>query len=372
MKIPLASQDITDLEIKVVTEILKSERLSLGPKIGEFEQAVCDFVGCKYAVAVSSGTSALHMAMIGAGIGPGDEVITTSFSFIASSNSILFVEGKPVFVDIDPETWQIDPARIEAAITPRTKAILPVHVFGQPAQMKPILDIAKKHKLIVMEDSCEALGAEIDGQKAGTLALCGAFAFYPNKQITTGEGGMLVTNDPEMARIGRSLRNQGRGEGATWLCHERLGYNYRMSDISAGLGWAQMQRIGHILQRRDEVAGWYIQRLKNHPKFTLQKICPNVKMSWFVFVLKLADEYTQAQRDLLMKKLTENGIGCNSYFSPIHLQKFYREKFGHHEGELPITERVGARSFAVPFSSKMTESEVDYVCQTLEKLIRGL
>jgi perosamine synthetase len=372
MKIPLANQDISELEINVVTEVLKSDRLSIGPKTEAFEKAVCDFVGCQYAVAVSSGTSALHMAMVGAGIGPGDEVITTPFSFIASSNSILFVGGKPVFVDIDPETWQIDPAKIEAVITPRTKAILPVHVFGQPAQMKPILALAKKHKLIVIEDSCEALGAEIDGEKAGNIALCGAFAFYPNKQITTGEGGMLVTSDPEMAKMGRSLRNQGRGEGATWLSHERLGYNYRMSELQAGLGWAQMQRIDYIIQRRDEVAAWYIQRLKNHPNLSLQKICPNVKMSWFVFVVKLADEYTKAQRDLLLKKLIENGIGCNAYFAPIHLQKFYRETLGHHEGEFPITERIGARSFAIPFSTKMTESEVDYVCGTLDKLIKTL
>jgi perosamine synthetase len=356
----------------VVNEVLRAERLSLGPRIPAFEQAICDFVGCKYAAAVSSGTAALHIAMIAAGIGPGDEVITTSFSFIASSNSILYVGAKPVFVDIDPETWQIDPAKIEAAITPRTKAILPVHVFGQPAQITPILEIAKKHNLAVIEDSCEALGAEIEGKKAGTLALCGAFAFYPNKQITTGEGGILVTNNPEVAKLARSLRNQGRGEGATWLCHERLGYNYRMSDINAALGWAQMQRIQYIIQKRDQVAGAYIDRLKNNPKFTFQKIATNVKMSWFVFVVKLADEFTSDQRNTLLKMLTEKEIGCNAYFSPIHLQKYYREQLGHREGELPITERVGARSFAIPFSTLMTEDQIDYVCKTLTQSIDKL
>jgi len=238
--------------------------------------------------------------------------------------------------------------------------------------MKPILEIARKHHLIVIEDSCEALGAEIDGKKAGTMGLCGAFAFYPNKQITTGEGGMLVTNDAEIARLARSLRNQGRGEGATWLCHERLGYNYRMSDIQAGLGWAQMQRINHIIQRRDQVAAWYIERLKNNPSLTLQKVAPNVKMSWFVFVVKLADRFSQDQRDRLLKMLTERGIGCNAYFAPIHLQDFYRKQFGHHEGELPITERVGQRSFAIPFSTLMTEEQVDYVCKTLDELIKTL
>ncbi|MFA5865282.1 MAG: DegT/DnrJ/EryC1/StrS family aminotransferase [Phycisphaerae bacterium] len=369
MKVPLSNQDISDLEIKVVNEVLRSERLSIGPRTEAFERAVCDYIGCKFAVGVSSGTAALHLAMIAAGIGSGDEVITSSFSFVASANSVLFVGGKPVFVDIDPRTWQIDPGKIEAAITSRTKAILPVHVFGQPSQMKPIMDIAKRHNLLVIEDSCEAIGATIDGRKAGTMGMSGAFAFYPNKQITTGEGGMLITNDSEVAKLGRSLRNQGRGEGTTWLAHERLGYNYRMSEIQAGLGWAQMQRIEEILQKRDLVANMYIQRLKNHPQLSLQKIEPNVKMSWFVFVLKLADEFSQEQRDRLLKLLTENGIGCNAYFAPIHLQKFYRDQFGHQEGELPITEQIGARTFAVPFFSVMTESQVDYVCQMLDTLI---
>jgi perosamine synthetase len=372
MNIPLASQDISDLEIKVVNDILRSDRLSLGPQIVEFEQAVCDYVGCKYAAGMSSGTSALHVAMIAAGIGEGDEVITTSFSFISSSNVILYVGAKPVFVDIDPETWEIDPAKIEAAITPRTKAIIPVHVFGQPAQMKPIMEIAKKHNLKVIEDSCEAIGAKIDGQKVGTIGLCGAFAFYPNKQITTGEGGMLITNDPEMARLARSLRNQGRGEGATWLAHERLGYNYRMSEINAALGWAQVQRIDEFLAKRAQVAKWYTDRLKGNPNLILQKIEPNVEMSWFVYVVRLTDAFTTQQRDTLLKLLTENGVGCNAYFAPIHLQQFYREQLGHREGELPITEKVGARSFAIPFSTKMNESQVDYVCATLTKLIGQL
>lgn len=372
MNVPLASQDITDLEIQVVNEVMRSERLSLGPRIPQFEEAVSTYVGTKFGIAMSSGTAALHVAWLATGLKPGDEVITTSFSFIASANSILYVGAKPVFVDIDPETWQINPARIEAAITPRTRALLPVHVFGQPAPMGPILAIARKHGLIVIEDSCEALGAAIDGRKAGTLGRCGAYAFYPNKQITTGEGGILVTDDPEIARIARSLRNQGRGEGATWLSHERLGYNYRMSDIAAGLGWAQMQRIDGILERRDRVAQAYIRRLKGHPRILLQKIAPNVSMSWFVFVIRLTDEFSQAQRDRLLKLLADNGIGCNAYFAPIHLQKFYREQFGHHDGELPVTEGVGARSFAIPFSSIMTDEHVDYVCATLERLISTL
>jgi perosamine synthetase len=372
MNIPLASQDISELEIKVVNEILRSDRLSLGPRIVEFEKAVCDYVGCKFAAGMNSGTSVLHIALLAAGIGPGDEVITPSFSFISTANVILYVGAKPVFVDIDPDTWQIDPAAIEAAITPKTKAIIPVHVFGQPAQMKQILDIAKRHHLIVIEDSCEAIGAKLDGRKVGTFGLCGAFAFYPNKQITTGEGGMLVTNDPDMARLARSLRNQGRGEGASWLCHERLGYNFRMSEINAGLGWAQMQRLDSFIEKRALVAKWYTDRLKDEKRLILQKIAPNVSMSWFVYVVRLTDEYTAQQKAKLLKLLTENGIGCNAYFAPIHLQKFYQEQHGHREGELPVTEHVGARSFAIPFSTKITEDQTDIVCDTLKKLIGQL
>ena len=372
MNIPLASQDISELEIKVVNEILRSDRLSIGPRIEAFEKSVCEYVGCRYAVGMSSGTAALHVAMIAAGIGPGDEVITSSFSFISSSNVILYVGAKPVFVDIDPDTWEINPAAIEAAITPKTRAIIPVHVFGQPAQMKPILEIAKRHYLAVIEDSCEAIGAKLDGTKVGTFGLCGAFAFYPNKQITTGEGGMLVTNDPEMAKLARSLRNQGRGEGATWLCHERLGYNYRMSEINAGLGWAQMQRLDSFIEKRALVAQWYTDRLKDDKRLVLQKIASNVSMSWFVYVVRLSDEFTADQKARVLKLLPEHGVGCNAYFAPIHLQKFYQEKLGHHKGELPITEHVGARSFAIPFSTKMDESQADYVCKTLKTVISQL
>ncbi len=372
MSIPLSSQDISQLEIDFVNEVLRSERLSMGPKTVAFEQSICEYVGCKYAVAVNSGTSALHLAMIAANLSQGDEVITSSFSFIASANSILFVGAKPVFVDIDPDTWQLDVTKIEQAITDRTKAILPVHIFGQPCQMKPIMEIANKYNLLVIEDSCEAIGAEIDGQKAGTFGLCGAFAFYPNKQITTGEGGMLFTNDESVAKLARSLRNQGRGEGSGWLAHERLGYNYRMSELQAALGYAQMKRIDEILRNRERVAKLYTERLKDDSRVVLQKIAPNVKMSWFVFVIKLIDEFSEEKRNALMGKLIDNGIGCNCYFSPIHLQKFYREQFGHKQGELPITEHTGQRTIALPFFTKMSEQQVDYVCQTLKKSLDTL
>ncbi len=371
-QIPLAKQDITELEIDVINEVIRSDRLSLGPKVIAFEEAICNYIGCKYAVAVNSGTSALHVGMVSANVGEGDEVITSSFSFIASANSILFVRAKPIFVDIDPETWELDVSKVEESITEKTKAILPVHIFGQPCQMKPIMEIAQRYNLLVLEDSCEALGAEVDGKKAGTFGLWGTFAFYPNKQITTGEGGMLITDDENVAKLARSLRNQGRGESNEWLGHERLGYNYRLSELQAGLGWAQMQRIDQILAKREWVANLYIERLKDNPKIVLQKVEPNVKMSWFVFVVRLADEFTRDQRDRLIDLLRENGIGCSPYFAPIHLQKFYREMFGYKEGDLPITEHIGSRSLALPFHTKLTENQIDYVCQTLNKLIDKL
>lgn len=370
--IPLALPDITNQERQAVMDVLQTDRLSLGPQQEVFEQAICDFVGCKYACAVSSGTAALHLAMIVNGIGVRDEVITSSFSFIASANCAVYVGAKPVFVEVDADTWNIDAEAIESAITERTKAILPVHVFGQPAAMGAIMDIAEKHGLTVIEDSCEAIGACYEGRKAGTFGTCGAFAFYPNKQITTGEGGMLVTDNEEHARLARSLRNQGRAEQAAWLAHERLGYNYRMNELQAALGAAQMRRIDEILARRHRVAEWYMQRLQGYDKLILQKIAPNVTMSWFVFVVRLCDRFAQDDRDRLITQLHENGIGASAYFTPIHLQKFYRDTFDCREGQLPITEQLSQRTLAIPFYSQLTESQVDCVCDRLQSLIDAL
>jgi len=248
MKVPLARPDITQLEIDAVNAVLHTDRLSMGPMQDAFEQAVRDFIGSKFALALSSGTAALHLAMIANNIGPGDEVITTSFSFIASANCALYVAATPVFVEIDPHTWNIDPEAIEAAITPNTKAIVPVHVFGQPCRMDRIIQIAKKHNLALIEDACEAIGAEYKNQKIGTFGNCATFAFYPNKQITTGEGGMLITDDPQAYQLAKSLRNQGRAQNTAWLQHDRLGYNYRMSELQAALGRAQMKRIHEIIE----------------------------------------------------------------------------------------------------------------------------
>jgi len=369
MEIPLARPDITPAEIDAVVAVMKTPHLSLGPKLAEFETAFARYCGTQYAVAISSGTAALHLCMAAIGIRPGDEVISTPFSFVASSNCILFEGGRPVFVDIDPDTWNIDPARIEAAVTPRTRAIIPVDVFGQPADMDPILAVARKHGLRVVEDSCEALGARYHGRRAGALGDVGVFGFYPNKQITTGEGGMIVTNDEPIARVARSMRNQGRGEGAGWLTHERLGYNFRLSDINCALGLAQLRRIDEILARRARVAEMYLQRLAGDDRLRTQKIIPGVEMSWFVFVVRLADRYAEADRDRIMGELRARNIGCNRYFTPIHLQPYMRERFGFKPGDFPVCEAVAARTIALPFYGTMTEAEVDAVCDVLKSLL---
>ena len=369
MNIDLSGPDITQAEIDAVAEVLRSGRLSLGPKIEQFEQALAAFVGTDHGIAVSSGTAALHLLMRAFNVGPGDEVISTPFSFIASTNCILFEQARPVLVDIDPHTWNIDPARIEAAVTPRTKALIPVDVFGVCPDMDAIGRIAHRHGLRVIEDACEALGSRYKGRPAGSLGDAGCFGFYPNKQITTGEGGMITTNDPDIARLCRSMRNQGRDTGMAWLSHERLGYNYRLSDVAAAIGLVQMQRIEEILAKRARVADWYRKRLRDEPRISLQKISDDCQMSWFVFVIKLADDYSEEDRANKIAQLRERGIGCSNYFAPIHLQPFYQRDLGYKAGAFPICERVAARTIALPFHAGLTESQCDQVCDTLKSIL---
>lgn len=368
MKIDLSSPDISDAEKNAVIEVLSSNRLSLGPKVDEFERAVAEYVGTRHAIAINSGTSGLHLLIRAIDITNGDEVITTPFSFVASSNCVLYERGRPVFVDIEPDTWNIDPAAMSAAITPRTKALLPVDAFGQVARMDEILALARKHKLRVIEDSCEALGSTYKSRRAGSLADAGVFGFYPNKQITTGEGGMITTNDEQIAARCRSMRNQGR-DTMSWLSHDRLGYNYRLPDINCAIGVVQMRRIEEILSRRDRVAGWYRQRLEGESRISMQRVIPECKLSWFVFVVKLADDYTEDQRNSMLQRLRDSGIGCSNYFAPIHLQKFYREELGYRPGQFPVCERVAARTIALPFHGHLTESNVETVCTTFRKLL---
>ncbi len=367
--IPLARPNITDLEVNAVTAVLKSPNLSLGPKLTEFEQAFATYCNTKHAVACSSGTAALHMLMIAAGVDDQREVITTPFSFIASANCILQAGGKPVFVDVDPDTWNIDAANIESAITANTKAIIPVDVFGQIADFDAIMPLAKQHGLFVVEDSCEALGSKFNNTLAGAFGDAGVFGFYPNKQLTTGEGGMIVTDDQAIADHCRSLRNQGRDVQGGWLAHPRLGFNYRLSDINCALGIAQLERMADIISARSQVERLYRKRLIDEPRIRMQRVNTGMDMSWFVFVVRLDDKYDQQDRDRMLMELTESGIGCSNYFAPIHLQPFYVSEFGFKTGDFPVCENLAARTIALPFHHELTENDVNRICESLQKLL---
>ncbi|RLA94464.1 MAG: polysaccharide biosynthesis protein [Deltaproteobacteria bacterium] len=370
--IPLARPDVSEKEVEAVVKVLRTPYLSLGPKLAEFERRLAEYAGVKYAVAVNSGTSALHLIIKSLGIGEGDEVITTPFSFIASANCILYERATPVFVDIDPYTWNINTELIEEKITEKTKAILAVDIFGHPADWDRLQQIAEKYGLKLVEDAAEALGAEYKGKKAGSFGDAAAFAFYPNKQITTGEGGAVLTDDEAIATLCRSLRNQGRREGGGWLEHERLGYNYRISDINCALGIAQLERLEELLKKREKVAKLYNERLKGMDEITLPHLSREVKKSWFVYVVKLCDKFTKTDRDEILQNLRERGIECGNYFGPIHLQPFYRNIFSYKEGDFPVTEKVAKRTIALPFHGGLTEEEIEYVCEALKKAIASL
>jgi perosamine synthetase len=369
MQIYLSRPDITAKEIEAVCEVLRSPTLSLGPKLTEFEKAFTDYTGSKRAVAVNSGTSGLFLSMLALGIAPGDEVITTPFTFIASASSIMMAGAKPVFVDIDPENLNIDPAKIEAQITDRTKAILPVEVFGNPAGLDKVSEIALKHNLPVIEDSCEALGSELNGKKAGTFGTMSVFGFYPNKQITTGEGGMILTGNDSLADMCVSLRNQGRAPDGRWLGHDRLGYNFRLSDINCALGIVQLSRIEQIKAKRLHVAKWYQQMLAGDPRLIVPTEPDGSDMSWFVFVVRLADGFTLDHRESILRAMRNENIQVSNYFPPVHLQPFMVEKFGYKQGDFPITEAVCKSTIALPFHNNLTKDEVAIVCKTLKEVL---
>jgi len=386
MNVPLSCPDITDLEVEYVARVLRSGQLSLGPRVVEFEEKFAAYVGTRYAVAVNSGTSALHLAVRAQGIGGGDEVITTSFSFVASSNCLLYEYALPVFVDIDPHTFNLDPREIQRFIesccvvntktgaltdvrtSRRVRAILPVHVFGLPCDMDGIMRIARKYNLQVIEDACEALGAKYKGKQAGTFGDIGVFAFYPNKQMTTGEGGMIVTNDERTAMVCRSLRNQGRGTERDWLSHLRLGYNYRLSDIHCALGLAQLERIKELLNGRTRTAAFYEQALSGNPLIKLPRSAPNCTRSWFVYPIQvpLSD---CSLRDRLLTQLRALGIGCQAYIPAIHLQPYFQQDYSAQKDFLPDTEAASKTCLVLPMFSSATEEQLGYVCNTLLRVL---
>ena len=365
--IPLSRPDISEADIEAVVSVLRTPQLSLGPRVPAFEEALCAYTGARHATAVSSGTAALHLAVHALGIGPGDEVITTPFSFVASANCVLFERATPVFVDIDPATLNIDPGAIESAITPRTKAILPVHVFGVPADMDAIQAIANRHALLVIEDACEALGGRWRGRACGSMGMAGTFAFYPNKQMTTGEGGAVLTNDETLDALMKSLRNQGR-ESLGWLHHERLGFNYRLSDINCALGLSQLARIDEFLAARRRVAELYCQQLAEIDEIELPiSRLANADISWFVFVIRLRHA-TSGQRVAFMEYLRMHGVACANYFEPIHLQPYFR-RMGYNPGDFPVSEAVSERTVALPFFNRLEQDDVTRVVNTVRQAL---
>ena len=376
IKVPLSSPDIIEKDIESVVRVMKTRFLSIGPKVVEFEKRMGRFAGTKYAVAVNSGTSALHLIIRGLGIGEGDVVITTPFSFIASSNCILFEKARPLFIDIEEDTLNLDADKVEEKLESmgreelaKVKALLVVDAFGQPADWDRFTEIARRYNLLLIEDSAEALGSEYKGRKCGSFGEASVFAFYPNKQITTGEGGILVTDDAELARLARSMRSQGRGESGEWLDHERLGYNFRMDELSAALGCSQMERIEEILEKRAKVAEMYEEKLTEVEEVQVPYIAPYVsRMSWFVYVVRLK---RGIDRNKVIKYLNEEGVQCKPYFTPIHLQPFYRKMFGYKEGDFPITEDVTGRTIALPFFNNLKEEQIDYVVEKLKQGIKN-
>lgn len=380
-QIPLSQPDITDREIDAVVATLRSGRLSIGPEQEAFEHAVARASGRTEGVAVSSGTAGLHAVLLALGVGPGDEVITTPFSFIASANCILMAGATPVFVDICPKSLNMDPARTEAAITPKTKAIVAVEVFGNTTHMLELERIAQRHEVALIEDCCEALGGvSASGRRVGSFGRAGVFGFYPNKQITTGEGGMIVTDDQSLADRCRSLRNQGReinahtgGDHAagSWLAHSRLGYNYRMSEINAALGNVQMQRLPEMLADRRRVAGDYMRQLMDCDDLVLPTVetDTDATMSWFVFVVRLGADYGRVERDRIIDGMKRHEIGASNYFPCIHLQPFYQEQFGFKKSTFPIAESISERTLALPFYNRLDEKSVELICSTLRLMI---
>jgi len=359
--VPLSQPALTQEDRAAVLSVLETPTLSLGPQVRAFEAAVAAYTGVAEAVAVNSGTSGLHIGLAAAGVGDGDEVITSPFSFVASANCAIYQGARPVFVDIEPDTLNIDPSKIEAAISSRTRAIVPVDVFGQPADIEAIAAIARKHDLTIVQDACEAIGAERNGRRVGSHpdVKAAVFAFYPNKQMTTGEGGIVVTNDPDFAKVLRSLANQGRDDAGTWMNHVRLGYNYRMDEMSAALGFSQIQRLDTLLDRRAQVARWYSDQFAEVPGVRTPYVAPETtRMSWFVYVIRLEDGI---DREALIPKLHADGVPVRPYFVPIHLQPYYRETFGFAEGDFPVTEAVAKTTLAIPFFTEMTGDQVAYV-----------
>jgi perosamine synthetase len=366
-RVQLSAPDIQADDVELVTQVVRSARLSIGPFIEQLERDFAGYIGTEHAVAVTNGTSGLHLCIRAADVTDGDEVITTPFSFVATANCILYERAKPVFVDIDATSLNIDPARVEQAVSARTRAVLPVHVFGEPCAMDELQAICNARNLVLIEDACEAVGAEYKGRKVGTFGRAAVFSFYPNKAMTLGEGAIVTTDDPHWAELMQSLRNQGRDDGGTGFAHELLGYNYRLDEMSAALGVAQLARLDRLLAQRQAVATRYGELLRRVPGVTLKRTVPSTtRVSWFAFVIHLDPHI---DRDRVMEQLEARGIPSRVYFTPIHLEPYYRKRFGFRPGDFPVAERVAASILALPFHTNLSDAEMEEVVDALQSAV---
>lgn len=386
MFVPLARPDITEKEIDAVVEVMKSGILSIGKKIERFEGLMAEYAGLKYGVAVNSGTSALHLIVRAMGIGKGDFVITSPFTFVSSANVAMYENALPVFADIDERTYNITPETLKEALERYQKnglktekldfpsfkpsTFMAIDIFGHPLEWEGILEVAEEFKIKIIEDSCEALGSEYKNRRTGSFGTAGTFAFYPNKQITTGEGGVIVTDDEKIASLAKSMRNQGRGEAGTWLEHVRLGYNYRMDELSAAVGVEQMLRLDEILGSRDLAAKRYSELFKKIPEIEVPHVEDYVTaMGWFVYVIKLPEN---SNRSKVMAFLMERGVQSREYFKPLHVQPYYMEKMGYKKGMFPVTEKVADRTLAIPFFNRITAEQQEYVVDTIKEALASV
>lgn len=365
--IPLARPVIGDRERELVDGVLRSRQLSLGPTVTEFERMWADRIGTKHAVACSSGTAGLHCCLHALGIGPGDEVITSSFSFVASANVIVYTGATPVFAEVDPLTFNMDPAAVEAAITPRTRAILIVDIFGYPADVPALIAIAERHGLAIVEDACQSIDGDFNGKKLGTYGHPSVYGFYANKQLTTAEGGVILTDDDALYLLLKSLTNQGRSDDGAWLVHSRLGFNYRLSDVHAAIGIAQIERLDWMQDARARIAARYQAGMASIDGVTPMYEGPQ-RRSWFVYAPRLDADLA---RDAIIGRLEAEGVSAKPYLPCIHLQPYYRTDHGHAPGELPVTEEISASTIALPFFCEMTDEQVDRVCDTMERAIQA-
>jgi perosamine synthetase len=362
-EIPLSSPWLDEREEQLVLEVLRSGRLSLGPTIDSFEEALAEVVGAPYAAAVSSGTAGLHLLCVSAGVGPGDEVVTSPYSFVASANCAIYEGAKPVFADIDRRTLNLDPGAVEAAVTERTRAVVAVDIYGYPCELDELRAVCERHGVALIDDACEALGAHYRGAPVGSHGVSSVFAFYPNKQVTTGEGGMVTTHSEEEWRLLRSLRNQGRADSGGWLDHARLGFNYRLDDVRAAIGIRQLEKLDEILAARSAVAERYAQLLEGIDGVELP--CADDAdhaRSWFVYVVALPIE---ADREAVIGELESRGVQTARYLPCIHLQSYMRERYGFSEGLCPVAEEMSARTLALPFHARLDEDDQAYVVDAL-------